>query len=211
MPEFLKPADFSEETKKEISKVDKIDIGSNEIANILKDDVNFIGEGGRTIVATIEDAENKLVAIARKEMKPEEAKRIYYNHKILYTLFPEHFARIYATAGKTKEVTHSLSYTIRERVFGEHPKIKAVGDFKDVIKQLAEIGISIQFDTARRNFIVGVGGHTIYVDLVNFAGWKAEHEKLILDWMEKRKMKDADKDLVRTSLHRLLVLSQQTK
>lgn len=63
----------------------------------------------------------------------------------------------------------SISYTIRERIFGEHPDSKNIGDFKDVISSLEKIGVPIRFDTARRNFIIGINGHTVYVDTVNFS------------------------------------------
>lgn len=208
MPDILSPKHFSEDARKEIKELQDQgrEVRSHELAAMLKDDINLIGEGGGTIAVALETDEQKVAAISFKEVTPRTAKQVYYTHKILSTLFPETFPRIYAATGRVDQ-TRSVSSTIRERVFGVHPKkSEKLKKFEVVVATLKRLGIPINFDTTKRNFLKTPTGKEMYIDTVTFSDWKPEHEKMIMEYMDAQTMTEEEKGVVQRALRRLLEL-----
>ena len=79
-------------------------------AQILRDDMNYVGEGGRVVVAAIESDPDVLAAISLKEVSPSEAKTVYYNHRILRILFPYNFPKIFASFGRSQQKGVSINF-----------------------------------------------------------------------------------------------------
>lgn len=158
-------------------------------------------------MAAVEGASDKVLAISRtKEMSPEQAKRVFYNQRLFEALFPEHFPHMSAASGK-KEGIPSLSFTIRERIVGDHPTKTAIKEaFENFDSVMSELDIPIKLDMARRNFIKDLSGIK-YVDTIDFGSWTERHASAVKEWMKRHNIPDDRKTVILSALKRLIMLS----
>lgn len=221
MPDSFSPELF--ESKSEIRGVLREgSTSSNKIAQILKEDINFVGEGGRVVVAAIESDPDRLVAVSYKEMSPEEVKAIYYNQKILKILFPENFPIIYAGYGRKDG--KGFSVTFRERVWGTKftktqvemmmkrnaADSKTVDNgFDKVILACNEMNIPFYFDLNERNYMKSIDGDEVYVDTINFRFWTHEMKERVLEYMKKNTYPEKEIQLAAVYIDRLLTLNEK--
>ena len=223
MPEIFSPALFTNETRDEMKKAEKRgDESSNTKAQILKDDLNYIGEGGRVVVAATEVNPEMLVAVSMKETTPTEAKTIYYNQKLLKTLFPYNFPTIYAAWGKTE--VRGVSANFRERINGRHftkeetqkmhiglPVESAANPFYKVRDTFIELDIPVVFDKNERNYMVSDYKDEMFVDMVNYSNWTTDQKNRVLSYMQQHGYQPRDIKIAETCLNRLLVLKTSAK
>lgn len=224
MPESFSPELFSEETRDEIRDLQKRGIvSSNAIAEALLRDVSKVGEGGRVVVSATEADPDKLVAVSRKEMSPQEAITVYYNQYLLRTLFPENFPVIYASYGKYQG--KGVSATFRERITGR-PFTKQEAErihetdtnkevvikskkhpFSRVIRAMEEMQIPIVFDKNERNYMVGPSDEEYFVDTINYDHWTEEDKTHWLSYMKEHDF--SEKELARAGrfIDRLILVN----
>lgn len=218
MPEIVSPKTFSEEVEESIIKNEKDVIFTNTMAQSLKGDINYIGEGGRVVVASVEGNEDKLIALSRKEVDPDTAKSIYYNHKLLRLLFPDNFPSIYASFGKKdgkgisanfRERIYGRKFTKQEvhKVFGSSTKGLQDNSFRVVVDAIKEMGLPLKFDENERNYMMSEEGREYFVDTINFRGWTDEMVESVRTYMNRKEFGDEDKKKANNYLGRLLSLS----
>lgn len=219
MPKIFRPDLFTKETSRNIKKyADSGNNSSNLKAQLLKRDANFVGEGGRVVVAATENDKNVLVAVSMKEVFPKEAKTVFYNHRILHILFPYNFPKMYASYGRIKE--SGVSANFRERVIGRsftkldivnlnlHKYVSSVEyPFWIVIDTLKKIGIQIKFDNNERNYMVNDYGDELFVDTINYSNWSEMDRDRVLNFMKQNGYSESDIRVVENSINRLLVIN----
>ncbi len=224
MPESFSPDLFSPETKEKIESLSKKKkLTSNDVAQILKTDINYVGEGGRMVVSGIEGNPDKLVAVSYKEMTPEEAKAVYYNQKILNLLFPDNFPIIYAAYGRKSEKGISANFreTMYGRKFTKAEALKMLTDaeglpskkeeyeqepFSNVVRTFKKLEIPFYFDKNERNYMKTDDGREVYVDTINFKFWTDEMRDRLTKFMELNKYSQRDVELARKYVDRLIAL-----
>ncbi len=223
MPELFSSESLSVDSRIVLQDLfERGNVSSNDVAQLLKTDWNFVGEGGRMAVAALENDPDKLVAVSYKESSPEEAKAVYYNHQILCTLFPDNFPRIYAAYGRLNG--KGLSLNFRERVYGEtfskagvqkmlNKVDRGLKDGEDrsmarVIDVLRQLEIPFYFDNNERNYMKGSGGQEVYVDTFNFRGWTEEMKTKVLVYMKHHSYDEKDIRIVENGVKRLLLLTR---
>jgi len=215
MPESFSSDLFSPETNTEIRRLYKRkNLTSNDVAQVLKSDINYVGEGGRMVVSGIEGNPDKLIAVSYKEMSPEEAKAIYYNQRILKLLFPDNFPTIYAAFGRKSEKGISVNFreTMYGRKFTKEEILNMLSDvermfpeqreseiehFSNVIRTFKELGIPFYFDKNERNYMKTEEGREVYVDTINSKFWTEEMRDRLVEFMKLGKYSERDVDLAR--------------
>ena len=91
-----------------------------------------LGSGAECVV--VDDGNEHVLAIRHNAfMSPIEVKKEFYIHKILTTLFPKNFPKIYASFVKGEDNISSVSGTIREKIYREHDKSN------DILKKTFDI------------------------------------------------------------------------
>lgn len=222
MPEIVAPKTFSDEVEETIREKKGKVISTNAIAQSLKGDINYIGVGGRVIVATVEGDEDKLIALSRKEVDPDTAKSVYYNHKLLKLLFPDNFPTIYASFGKKdgkgisanfRERIYGRKFTKQEvqKVFGDSAKGLQENSFRVVVDAIKEMKLPLEFDENERNYMVSEEGREYFVDTINFRGWTEEMVKSVFSYMDRKGFGDEDKQKANKYLERLISFKKSTK
>lgn len=132
-------------------------------------------------------------------MEIEQAKEVFYAHKLLSILFPYNFPHIYAAFGKRPTLNPQQLYpsiptgTIRE-------KITIVGDthvidhpFRDVAMFFdeAEIKQDLLLDNQKRNFFIGSDRGEYYGDVIQSTTPLARlDEAFLTNWMSSHKVTD---------------------
>lgn len=219
MPKTFSPELFSSSTRKKMNKAIKEGINSsNVLAQILKDDNEYVGEGGRVVVAATEKNPEILVAISFKEVPAEQAKNVYYNHKILSLLFPYNFPKILASFGRSEG--KGVSVNFRERVRGrnftkaeaqvmkngnavsskEHP-------FANVIGVCESLGIGMYFDGNNRNYMLNDFGDEVYVDTISYSDWDESKKNVLLSYMRKQGYDGGNIRKAEAYINRLIVIN----
>ena len=145
-------------------------------------ETEYIGKGSQSIVVGHPLSPNKVLAFEHSPKTPKfplEFSEIYHIHKVLSTLFPENFPRIYAT---------SLIGSVRQRIEGKKigSEVKeptdmegaveyyinnlkeAVKKYKILVALAKNVGINLEIDAGSpNNFVIGPTGETIYLDLIS--------------------------------------------
>lgn len=221
MPELFSSTLFTQETERKIREAEKQgDNSSNTKAQILRDDENYVGHGGRVVVAATEQNPDKLVAISMKEVFPKEAKTVFYNHKILKILFPYNFPKIFATGGKHQG--KGVSANFRERVYGRKFTKKEANDvhshrnvsstehpFSKVIDIFEKLGIPILFDRNERNYMVSDYDDEIFVDTINYNNWSEEQKDAVINYIEAEGYSKRDVRVVKSCFERLMIINSK--
>ncbi|MDP3726378.1 MAG: hypothetical protein Q8R36_04240 [bacterium] len=193
-------------------------------------DKKILGGGSECVVIPLEGSENKVAAITLKDLSSYEAKKMFYNQRILSTLFPYNFPKIYASFAKHPDPKiQNISGTIRQRIEGptrwqlekklEHEgtllKLLRIVTEKDKIKYpfeeaedgLNQAGLPVGYDTMEDNFMVGADGGEYYVDTPNVYIEITDVDKLMA-YMQKNKYTAEDIETVRKSIERLRELGK---
>lgn len=172
----------------------------------LKASGEILDMGAESLVTETEDNPDILYAVQIDgELSPKQAKDIYWGHKILSTLFPHNFPRIYAAYGDANKSGRQLGRyypsrltgTIREKIY-PHADNTQEGrySFQAVLSFCKDIGIpdvSVFDFFGDNNFIHGKDGGIYYVDTINRSAYKI-FQKLpsngIREWMDTHTVQD---------------------
>ena len=181
-----------------------------------------IGFGSECIVVPIKGKEQRVAAYSYNGLEPNQAKRLFYLHRIFSTLFPKNFPHFYAAFGKTRDSTVPVTGTIRYKIEGvrrdttilpsvereafqkpSRQPIKPKFPFKRVEEETEKMGVSFFFDRAHTNFIVGNDGGEYYVDVLEDSLPANYPREKILSYMEQHGYSPEEKRVVEISLARL--------
>ncbi|MFA6586139.1 MAG: hypothetical protein WCS86_03185 [Candidatus Paceibacterota bacterium] len=228
MPELGPKTNFSQEINEARKQQMQMRPNWEEVAN--KYNKKVLGSGGECWV--VEGDDDKVLAISRYFKTPEEAKKIFYSHKILQTLFPYNFPHMYASfAPKEDDLSH-LPSTIREKIIGTsgekqnllkrlkkdlmsvsvirnifskkyNLKNKKGHSFSSVTNVAYKFSPFIFFDPAEFNFIVDDNNNEYYVDTAFFKYIDEQLVNNILNYMKMNKYSDNDINTVLTAFNRL--------
>ena len=204
MPEILKKYQVEDEVKDKDDHVNELHV--NELKE--KHNVEFIGNGAEAIIVALsgEHGQEKVVAFNYMDLKPEDAKAVFYLHRIFSTLFPHNFPHFYASApeGTIRKRVVNLA-SDEQRLFGvaSHP-------FIDVIDACREMKIRLYTDNSSVNFLHGADGGEYYVDTLKPDHNQSlyRHKDRIIDYMREKQYTASDIYIVEQSLDRLRELSQ---
>lgn len=222
MPQ-LPPAP-NNEPKKESSLQEKTRAKADLMRRLQEAGRPVLGSGRESMVEVHPQDDTK-VAAHRMEHRGQEStymRKIFYSHRILHTLFPEHFPRIHAAFEHTDQ---DKGGTIRERVHVEKEGYGAIGrlvspkSFRHVMQELRAIGIAditlgeerMGFDEgSSKNFGRGKDGYEKYLD-TNF---NINHDLLqkrneLLRYMQEHTYSEEDVQQVRNALDRLEALDKE--
>lgn len=112
-----------------------------------------------------------------------EAKKLFYLHRILYTLFPYNFPKILVSFGFLNEDITKMSGTIREKIVeSREPSQKREFPFTLVTKAIKTMNLPILIDSADVNFVLASDGGEYYIDTVMLWNSRDESGNLIVDW-----------------------------
>ena len=112
---------FGEEEMREREKLEKV---------LKKEGKAILGSGAECVV--IDEGNERVLAIKHSTtLDPIGAKKEFYVHKILSTLFPHNFAKMYASFIKGEDNISSISGTIREKI-----ENKTVNANNNILKKL---------------------------------------------------------------------------
>jgi len=179
-----------------------------------------IGFGAESIVEVLPSDHTK---VAAHSFRDNPDKRLtYYNHKILHTLFPNHFPVIHAAfegdhngmgGGTIRERIYPQEPTSQDRVRGLLGRITLRQDkrsFQYVVSELNSIGIACIVDPSSWNFMRGRDGYEKYLDTAPSIDYEfAEREEELYAYAKKRRYSDEDRRAIATSMTRLKVLREQ--
>jgi hypothetical protein len=90
-----------------------------KLEKVLKTSGKKILGSGAECIATDEGNGRVLVMKYREFSNPIEAKKEFYLHKILSTIFPKNFPKMYASFAKGEDNISNMSSTIRQKIQGQ--------------------------------------------------------------------------------------------
>jgi hypothetical protein len=175
-----------------------------------------VGSGSESVVEVHPNNPEKVVAHSFRHEGPR-MRRIFYNHRILHTLFPNFFPEINAAFEHTD---YTRGGTIRERVdilmdAPDDPTLPVTPkSFENVRRELDAIGISTTgFDTGSdKNFGIAWDGFEQYLDVNPTIGKHFIAEKdAVIRYMKQKNYSEADIEKVISAINRLEVLEKQAK
>ena len=179
--------------KNDLLKAVKDNISVDEDRNVcipiltLKKAGHILGGGGQHLVMSNPDNPDKevLAFVYNESLTEEHAKQIYYSQKIMNTLFPHNFPKIYAvTAGSIlDESGEKIPVEIRQKVVGKEPKditelyqtninktlknqIPIKYPFSKVFDFYEEMGLENYNGDHRGNYINADDGGQYFVDIL---------------------------------------------
>lgn len=129
---------------------------------VLKSNEDFVGSGAECIVVGKRGNPELVVAFDYDGIeKIEEAKRLFYWHRIYSTLFPHNFPRFYTSWAGEKS-----SGTIRQRI--QSPESGSVIKYPfSIVKEMCQYyHLPLWVDRFFENFIIGLDGGEYFVDKV---------------------------------------------
>lgn len=204
-----------------------------EIAN--KYNREKLGFGAECFVIDTED-KNKVFAIKYKGKEPAQAKIDYYSSKILTTLFPYNFPKVYASFAKGEDNTDRIPGTVRERIYGTRADkdnvvkksmrfLRNIGiipvlfsynrekdsnhSFSEVQKRMKELYHNFAFDDSDCNFITDKKGNEYYIDTPINLFSSASDKNYLLNYMKKNNYTENEIATVTNAIDRVLVLKEE--
>ena len=199
-------------------------------AFIEKGDLEFLGGGFEARVVALK--EHPDIALAYSFWNPSEdfdglrAKTTFYIQRILSTIFPHNFPKIYAAFGSEGEkIGEKTRGTVRQRIIPGKPEQIYIENTLDyALTQLQTMGIKdayLFFDPNPKNLMVTEDGHEYFVDTpntfpINKEGASirtvfAEAENNILQWMKIHSYSMGNISIVKNSIGRLKSLDREAK
>jgi hypothetical protein len=143
---------------------------------------------------------------------PKEAKKLFYTHRIMSTLFPHNFPRFQMTWGRDEKRQDS-SGSVRKRVVvlekGGSPRSResldstATHPFRNVMKEAQELKIPLNIDSYVENFGMGEDGGVYYLDKLYVYDDDDWPLKRMLEYMRKNNYSDLAVKIVESSVKRL--------
>ena len=176
-------------------------------------DEKFVGAGVEVVVVEKEGNPEIIEAIRYKELRPSEAKRIFYTQRIYSTLFPDNFPRFHNVSSDriNDDETGSPRYrsgSVRQRIRGEIGKSKEEikHPISSVVKVCEEYGIPLKLDDYHAgNFITSTESSSeFYVDSPTIPmPLTEEHVSAIRKYMDDKEVGKKDRRLVEVSIKRI--------
>lgn len=174
MPELHDQPDFVKkiaELEKEGEKQGLPYINPDQVRRLIAPqypEVEFVGKGTHQVVIGHPRKPDRVIAFGFRGtetfISPFEAGETYHTHRIMSTLFPEHFPHFYAVK-EGKEPSSARQRVIinsNEKVNEERAaKIKA-----EIQAKAASLGILVALDGAVANYVIDEKGNRIYIDAV---------------------------------------------
>ncbi|MBI2633240.1 MAG: hypothetical protein HYW78_02505 [Parcubacteria group bacterium] len=211
MPEImLTPPKLTEELQNKKDSTGYLSL--DRILELVKKyDRKLIGRGSECVVISTPHKE-KIIALPSTPLSPLEAKKSFYFQRIFSTLFPHNFPHFYAAFGNHENKYGVSSGTVRKMIKGQQSldgKPKVQYPFKKVLDICSSLKIPLRFDHTDCNFLIGKDGGEYYVDnlmynAINGINGIAPKKDAILAYMDKMKYSEIDKQIVKTSIERLL-------
>lgn len=171
-----------------------------------------LGQGKESLVEILPSDETKVAAHSLDMFG--DYRRVYYVHRVLETLFPNHFPHIAAAFEHTNT---RQGGTIRERVYGTPVQGSSVSfseekSFKQVTDVLGSMGIRQGIDMEPVNFLKDDAGYEKYLDVAPalshaFIG----HEQKIMEYMNSYHFSEEAKRTVGTAIKRLVALRARAR
>jgi len=200
--------------------------------------INLLGSGSESVV--FEDPKtNKVIAFKHRNCyTPQQAKQLFYLHKIAHTLFPNNFPILHAAFGKDPSKPYHISGTIREKVDGRplqldgghyslflelsirtklwlRRKFSKYPTFEDIHKECEKWDLPLMYrlDKYEGNFLYTREGKVYYVDMLDDRLTNHELSTLdnILDYMKAKNYSKNDQESVGSAICRLKTIVQQSK
>lgn len=148
--------------------------------------------------------------------EPKVAKKEFYLHRLISTLFPHNFPKFVSSFGTTdKKAPH---VTFREFVSSKDSRIRRGTSYRTLDKKsvhpiqkafdfFKEFDLSIEFDISGFNYCLGQDGGTYYMDtVVSNMGKNAiptQTIERVIEWMKDKKYSERDIVIVKKSFERI--------
>jgi len=191
--------------------------------------LEYVGQGSHVFVFTHPSNHEVLLAIDFEREGISEAKSTYYLHRILSTLFPHNFPRIFASAGSLPHSSNkrdgTLTGTARQRIRGKQhfpPWWKRINDSQQFDRD-SYFPFSRAWETIKKldfpitdpdfggpNFITGPDKGTYYIDLFALDRFRPDdwNIKDIRAYMSENSLSPTEIKTVLNSIKRLIELNQ---
>ena len=194
----------------------------DKVEEILKkEDLSLIGAGGECVVV-VQEVDSKtanvpkadiVIAIDYKDIETSlDAKKLFYVHRIMSTLFPHNFPHFFTSYGSS--TIAEKSGTIRQRIYEQTGQARDIKySLESVDNGMKEMGgFPIDFDFWHpQNYMIGEDGGEYYVDKIRLDDKPVWHSDKILAYMEKNKYDSIDQRIVIRSIARLNELTGTTE
>lgn len=198
-----------------------------------KHGVKLIGYGSEYVVVEIDGEPTMVMAYTHKGFVPELMKEKFYAQRILATIFPHNFPRVYAVFGTDK--WDKVSGTVRQKIESvrterkEHSYIELGTDerckfpFEEIIDTINKLELPIRLDTdegkgygstrmPNTNFALAADGGIYYLDIPQVLINQPWKRQTLLSHMQSHpeKYSDTDIQIVLRSLDRIQAINPNT-
>lgn len=169
----------------------------------------ILGDGVTNIVVVDPRRPDKAIAVPTlSPMTPEMAKEWFYLHNIFNTVFPHNFPHIYLATGTGYEESSLHNGTIRQKIIEKatRPLIRRFQiryPFSHVKRICKKLGVPLNFDDGRDNFMVGIDGGEYYVDRLSIPFLPSEKLRPFIPYMERKHYPKENIQRVQRYLNRL--------
>jgi hypothetical protein len=176
-----------------------------------------VGDGAECVVIGRRGKPEEVVAFTYENLEPNEAKKLFYLHRICSTLFPHNFPHFAAGIGTVREEATATG-TVRQRIRRDELRPNQRSEIKyplDTVLCVTEsLRMPIWIDTTKCNYILGTGGGEYYLDTVKLTdNEKPWNLPAIRKFMDEAKDEESnptytkrDKRIVEKSIRRLAAL-----
>lgn len=207
--------------------------------NILKilegTNLNLIGQGAECVVLSRTDSTNNLpwwkkifskpeeyrslvIALDYRDIKtPIEARKLFYAHRIMSTLFPNNFAR-FVSSYSVENSDIKMSGTVRSKLnisktakeeYGSDLDKESKHPFKTVLDTVKELDLHFYFDNSPVNYALGQNNGVFYLDKIIFGQISRPTREKVTQWMIDNGFDQKNMTLVINAMNRLDAIEEE--
>ncbi len=181
-------------------------LGRQEI-NEVKTSSGVVASGSEQMAFQHPTDPNKLQFVSYQEVNPDRAKLVFYTHRVLHTLFPHNFPRIYASFGEKEGFT---SGTVREKVVSDRQEKKPQHSLQKAFDTLAELGFKpvVEYSSSSVHNVMTSSDGEYFIEVITKTLRDFDQEK-VMQYMTNTMFSLHDKEAVQRALQKIAEIRER--